>query len=81
VFLALIIQHAMRMFHIVIYGLTRLQSFSMLSHKRQDFQQKKVLKRKYVLSFPLQLLSEAFLIESKRPIKNDYSSSPSQITE
>ena len=78
---ALIIQHAMRMLHIVSCGLTRLQYFSTLSHKRQDFQQKKLLKTKYVLSFPLQLLSETFLIESKRPTQNDYFSCPPQITE
>jgi hypothetical protein len=35
---ALVIQRAMRMRHIVIFGLPRSAVFSMLSHKRHDSQ-------------------------------------------
>ena len=36
--------------------------FSQISHKRYDFRKKKLLNTKYVFCFPLQLLSETFLI-------------------
>ena len=40
VFVALVIQHAMRMRHIVICGLSGCTVFSVLSHTRHDFQRK-----------------------------------------
>jgi hypothetical protein len=40
VFVALGIQHAMRMRHIVICGRPILQNISTLSHKRHDFRRK-----------------------------------------
>jgi len=39
---ALVVQHAMRMRHIVICVLSLLTIFSTLSHKRHDFQQKPI---------------------------------------
>ena len=57
----LAIQHAARMRHTVIC--TTLQYFSTLSHKRHDFRKKKKLSNtKCVFWFPLQILSETFLI-------------------
>jgi len=61
VFVALVIQHAMRMRYIVMWPsqFSVLQYFSILSQKRYDFRKKK---RKCVFWFPLHLLSETFLI-------------------
>jgi len=41
VFVAVGIQHAMRMRHIAVWPCPALQNFSTLSHKRQDFRKKK----------------------------------------
>ena len=63
VFVAVSIQHAMRILHIVIcgqYGYT-VRYFSTLSHKRHDFR-KILLNIRYVFWFSVQLLSETFLI-------------------
>jgi hypothetical protein len=61
VFVTLSNLHAMRMLHIVIFGLPRSTIFFTFSHKRQDFL-KKLLNAKCVLWFYLQMLSETFLI-------------------
>ena len=58
---ALVIQHEMRMRHIVTEAYPALQYFSTLSHKRHDIW-KKLLNTKCVFWFSLQLLSETFLI-------------------
>ena len=51
------IQHAMRMRHIVICGLSGSKYFSALSHKRQNFRIKNYIKHKIVFRFSLQLLN------------------------
>jgi hypothetical protein len=63
VFVALSIQHAMRMHHFVIFVLPRCSIFFhiQVAHKRFDFIQM-ILNIECVLSFSLQLLSETFLI-------------------
>jgi hypothetical protein len=60
--LTLVIQHAMRMSHIIVTCLT-LPYISTLSHKRQGFRKKKtLLKIKVMFWLSVQLLSEIFLI-------------------
>jgi hypothetical protein len=76
---ALGIQHAMRMRHMVCHlRLAPVYKVSTLSDKWQDFREKKLLNTKYVFLFPLYLLSETFLILSRTErdmIKNTYWSS------
>jgi hypothetical protein len=64
VFVALGIQHAMRMGRIILSSVAclALQYFSTLSHKSYDLRGKKLLNVKCVFSFSVQLLSEIFLI-------------------
>jgi hypothetical protein len=57
-FVALSIQHSMRMRQIIIYGLPGL---STLPHKRHDFR-RKLLNTKCLFRASLQLLSEIFFI-------------------
>ena len=60
-FVALVIQHAMRMRHIIICGLTAAQYFSILSHKLHDIRNKQIFNTRRVLRFSLQLLSQIIL--------------------
>ena len=78
VFAALGIQHAMRMRILSTAACSALQYFSTLSHKHHNFRKKKIISywtQKCVLWFPLQRLSEAFLIVRRNMrdiIKNVY---------
>jgi len=75
VFGALCVQHAIRMRHIAICGLSASTSFFHMSHKRHDFRKHILLIIKCVFWFSIQLLSETFLIlwRTKRDvIKNVY---------
>jgi len=66
-FVALYIQHAMRMRHIVIC--TGLQYFSTLSHTRHDLRPKKsLLNVKYVYKFPLQLCLKHLILRIQRDV-------------
>ena len=63
-FVGFVIRHAMRM-HRTLWlcvASPAVQYFSTLSHKRQDFRKKMLLDIKYMFSFPLQFLSEKFLV-------------------
>jgi hypothetical protein len=64
VFVALGIQHAMRMCRIILSSVVcpALQYFSILSHKRYDFRGKKFLNTKCVFGLSLQLLPGTCLI-------------------
>ena len=62
VFVAFVIQHAMRMCHIVACRRPDLQYFSTLYHKRHDFRKRRLLNKKCELRDSLQLLSETLLI-------------------
>jgi hypothetical protein len=60
---ALVIQHATRMYCTVIRGLLGSQYFSTLSHKLQNFlPKKKVIEHKMCVFIFLQHLSHTFLI-------------------
>jgi len=60
VFVALCIQHAIRIFHIVICGLSCFAVLSTLSHKRNDLQKKKKKKKDFEYKMCVSSLSTTF---------------------
>ena len=77
VFVALVIQNAVRMRYITICSLPCCTRLSTLSPKRHDFpkKKKKVIEHKIVFQFSRQLLSELFFIlrtTERDKIKNDF---------
>ena len=65
-YVALFIQHAMRMYIIILLPVAclNLQYFPTLPHKRYEFREK-LLNKKFALLFSLQILSETFLSLSR----------------
>jgi len=63
---AFVIQHAMRMHHIVLFSVAfpSLSNVCTLSHKGQDFWES-LFKLKYLFRFSLHILSEIFFILSR----------------
>ena len=61
-FVALVIQHAMRLRHVVMWPARLYNIFFTLSHKPHDFRKRNLLNMRCVLWFSLQLLSETYLI-------------------
>jgi hypothetical protein len=59
---ALRIQHAMPMCHIIMWPAPLCNTFPTLFHKQHNFQKKKLLNMKCVFRVSLQLLSEIFFI-------------------
>jgi hypothetical protein len=65
VFVALGIQHAMRMRHIIVCGLPDPKMFFHIISQTAQFSKKNLLNMKYVFPFYLQILSETFLIPER----------------
>jgi hypothetical protein len=73
-FVALGIQHELRMCHIVICGLPRSTKFFHISPKRNDLKKKKLLSMKCLFRVSLQILSETFfnLKSTERDMVTNY---------
>ena len=65
VFLALGIQHAMRMHHMINCGPPRSTTFFHTVSYKAGFSKKKLINTKCVFGVPLQILSETFFIISR----------------